>query len=66
MSISPRIIIYPKDVRHLLGKSERTVRTIMARIRVVYGKSRHQPVTVSEFCAYMGLNKEEVQSNLLG
>jgi len=61
-----RIIIYPKDIQRIIGKSERTVRTIMARIRKVYGKGKHQPISVTEFCNYMGLNKEEVQSTLIG
>lgn len=59
-----RLILYPKDVVILLGKSDRTARTVMAKIRRACGKAKHQPVSVADFCNYMGLDRKEVESVL--
>jgi len=59
-----RICIYPKDIQVLTGKSERYARKIVADIRRNYKKNKHQLLSVKEFCDYMGLNEEEVKTNL--
>ena len=56
-----RICIYPKDVQILTGKSERSARKIIAKLRLIYSKERHQLVTVKEFCDYIGLDEPEVK-----
>lgn len=56
-----RVIIYPKDIMILTGKSERNARALHGRIREHFGKQRHQVLMVSEFCEYMGMNVEEVR-----
>lgn len=55
-----RICIYPKDIQVITGKSERQSRNIIAKIRKVQNKEKHQSVTVDEFCEYMGLKLVEV------
>ena len=59
-----RVVIYPKDIMIITGKSERYSRYLMQRIKKHLKKEDHQVVSVSEFCEYMGLNEEEIQSNI--
>jgi hypothetical protein len=61
-----RIIIYTKDVQRITGKSDRYARKIMKRIRAMNGKQKYQPVSLTEFCNYMGLTTEEVSKYLTG
>jgi hypothetical protein len=42
------------------GKSERTARKMMNDIRKKLGKEKHQMISLSEFCEYIGLSEEEV------
>jgi hypothetical protein len=53
-----RIIIYPKDVQRITGKSERYGRDILCKIKTAKGKQRHQYVTVTEFADFTGLPEE--------
>jgi hypothetical protein len=55
-----RIIIYPKDVQRITGKSERYGRTLLRRIKDHFQKDIHQFVTVDEFCSYTGIKNEQV------
>ena len=60
-----RICIYPKDIAIITGKTERHGRSLLNRIKKHFNKKPHQVVSVSEFCDYMGLKQEEVQSFLI-
>lgn len=55
-----RICIYPKDVQWLLGKSERQARNIVNEIKKKHNKEKHQPITIEEFCNYMGLDQNTI------
>ena len=55
-----RICIYAKDIQVITGKSERTSRTILKKVREQFSKEKHQAVTVNEFCDYIGLPMEQV------
>jgi hypothetical protein len=55
-----RIIVYPKDVQRITGKSARYGRLLIARIRGRYQKESHQFVTIEEFCQFTGLPSEQV------
>ncbi|RYH72775.1 hypothetical protein EVU94_11210 [Flavobacteriaceae bacterium 144Ye] len=55
-----RICIYTTDVIFITGRSERYARDILKDIRLLHQKSKHQLITISEFCEYMGLPYEEV------
>jgi hypothetical protein len=55
-----RVVIYPKDVMIITGKSERYSRYLIQRIKKHLNKEDHQVVSVSEFCDYMGLRIEEI------
>jgi hypothetical protein len=59
-----RIIIYPKDIQRITGKSERHGRLLIKRIKEHLKKEDHQLVTVHEFCSYTGI-KIELVSELL-
>ena len=56
-----RIYIYPKEIQQLTGRSERYSRDLVAKIKKLHGKDKHQPVTIEEFCQYMGLRVERVR-----
>jgi hypothetical protein len=51
-----RIIIYPKDVQRITGKSDRYGRQLLNRIRLENAKAPHQFVSVQEFCQFTDLN----------
>jgi hypothetical protein len=59
-----RIIIYPKDVQRITGKSEKYGRALLNKIRQSKFKTRTQFVSVNEFAEYTGLTVEEVTSYL--
>lgn len=56
-----RLCIYPKDIERITGKSERHCRDIIASIKKLHGKQKHQLVTLEEFCDYMGLKLENIE-----
>ena len=55
-----RLCVCPKDVQRITGRSERFGRQLLADIKCVLGKEKHQFVTVYEFASYCGLDPEEV------
>jgi hypothetical protein len=55
-----RLTICAKDIQRINGKSERTALNILSDIRYMFGKEKHQPVTLGELCVYMKIDKEEV------
>lgn len=55
-----RIIIYPKDVQRITGKSDRYGRMLLKKIRQQFLKEPHQFVSVDEFCQFTGLVLEKV------
>lgn len=55
-----RMIIYPKDVQRITGKSERYGRYLLERVKTACKKEKHQFVTVAEFCHYTGLEFDQV------
>jgi len=59
-----RMIIYPKDIEHITGKSGRSARRVMAAIRRTLGKEKHQYLSVHEFCKYTNPPEAEVLKHL--
>ena len=51
-----RIVIYPKDIAIITGKSERYGRMLLKKIKEQLGKEDHQVVTFEEFYGYMGID----------
>jgi hypothetical protein len=60
-----RIIIYPKDVQRITGKSERAGRALLSKIKRFHAKPQHQFVSINEFAEFTGLSVEEVTSYLV-
>ena len=56
-----RICIYPKDVQLITGRSERSSRELILKIKKTKKKEHHQPLTVHEFCTYMGIPYESIR-----
>lgn len=55
-----RIVIYPKDIAMMTGRTERTARRILAQVRKAFGKKPRDFVTVNEFCLFAGFEEREV------
>ena len=55
-----RLIIYPKDIMLITGKSERYSRYLYKRIKKYFGKEDHQALSVVEFSNYIGADADEV------
>ncbi|MFT6923850.1 MAG: hypothetical protein ACJA1C_002870 [Crocinitomicaceae bacterium] len=60
-----RVVIYPKDIMIITGKSERYSRYLIQRIKKHLNKEDHQIVSIKEFCSYMGLDKDEVEGCII-
>lgn len=59
-----RIIIYPKDIQRITGKSERYGRSLLNQIKAKLSKEKYQFITISEFCDYAGISAQEVEKFL--
>ena len=59
--VSTRIIVYPKDVQRITGRSEKYGRILLKKIKQEFSKKDHQFVTVEEFSQYTGLSTEVIQ-----
>ncbi len=59
-----RLCIYPKDVQLITGKSYKQSRLLLKKVKIHFGKSADQFVSVPEFCDYTGLSLEEVSALL--
>lgn len=55
-----RVIIYPKDIQRITGKSERYGRYLLKKIKDDLRKEDHQFVTINEFSAFTGIDQELV------
>lgn len=56
-----RLVIYPKDIAMLTGKSERHARRILDQIKKQYNKMPHQMITIEECCQYFGIAPENIK-----
>lgn len=61
-----RIVIYPKDVEIITGRSHRTACRILRDIRLAMGKSKHQLISIDEFCLHTGMEERLVREFLAG
>lgn len=55
-----QLCIYPKEVALILGKSQTTAQTLVRTIRDALGKTKHQVLTIREFCDFVDMPYEEV------
>ena len=59
-----RIVVYTKDVARITGRTDRTARKLLTRVRKHYSKDTRSLVTVEEFCAYTGFDPDTVMDLL--
>lgn len=63
-SVPQRITIYPKDIENITGRSARTARKLLQKIRMALNKPSSAFITVKEFCAFTGIDEELVKDFL--
>lgn len=63
--LKKRLVIYPKDVVQLTGRSERYSQKLLIKIKETFKKAPHQFVTLDEFAEFAGIPKDEVKKHLL-
>ncbi|QQX76030.1 MULTISPECIES: hypothetical protein [Aequorivita] len=59
-----RVVIYPKDIQLLTGKSYRHALYLNQEIRAYFKKKSHQLLTIYEFSEYTGIGIEIIFSHL--
>jgi hypothetical protein len=59
-----RVVIYPKDIQLLTGKSYRHALYLNQEIRIYFKKKPHQLLTIYEFSEYTGIGIEIIFSHL--
>lgn len=60
-----RMVIYPKDVAKITGKSERYSRKLIQQIKINLNRSKNQFITIEEFCHFTGFNIELVKDSII-
>ena len=60
--MNTRIAIYTDDVAFVTGKSIRSYRSILRKIRIRLKKGHHQIVTFKEFADYTGVSEDDVRA----
>ncbi|AEA44950.1 hypothetical protein [Fluviicola taffensis] len=60
-----RLVIYPKDIMLITGKSERYSRYLQKRMKAHFNKLDHQCITITEMCSYLGLDPDEVSKRII-
>ena len=61
-----RIVIYPKDIERVTGKSYRQSLRIWHDIRKSLNRADNEFVTIEEFCQYSALKIEQVEPLIFG
>lgn len=62
--LKKRIVIYPKDVVQLTGRSERYAQALMHKIRNHFNKEPHQYVTIEDLSVFSGIPEEDIRKFL--
>lgn len=62
---STRACIYAKDVQRLTGRSDRSARTLLEKIRKALNKNPNQFITLDEFSQYTGISKDVVLNYII-
>lgn len=59
-----RQVIKPMDIQNFFGKRERQSFKMMADMRVHFAKKPFQPITVTNFCDYYGVQPSELYESM--
>ncbi|MGN7720243.1 hypothetical protein [Chitinophaga sp. 22620] len=62
--LSRKVVITTKDVQLILGKSARSARDLLQKVKMALDKKPGQYVTVAEFCEFVGITEAEVREFL--
>ncbi len=62
---SSRVVIYPKDIQLLTGKSYRHALYLNREVKEYYKKEKHQLLTIYEFGEYTGISAEIIRAHIL-
>ena len=54
------MIIYPKDVEIIMGRSGQTARRLVRKMKKAFQKKQNQFITAEEFCIYTGIDEAVV------
>lgn len=60
-----RVVVYPKDISRITGKSERYGRKLLKTIKETNEKEDHQFVSLEEFSDYTGLPVELIKDHII-
>jgi hypothetical protein len=63
-AIPKRLVIYPKDIEIITGRSYRSACVQWNEIHKALNKSERQIITIRDFCDYMGIQEELVREFL--
>lgn len=53
-----RIVVYPKDVQRITGRTEKYGRELLKKIKTELGKEDHHYITIDEFSCYTGIDSQ--------
>ncbi|WP_338396143.1 hypothetical protein [Fulvitalea axinellae] len=56
-----RIVIYPKDIQIVTGKSPSGARRELREVRKALGKGDHQYVTLEEYAEHSGIGLQKLE-----
>ncbi len=60
-----RIVVYPKDIALITGRSERYGRRLLKQIKSKLNKNDYQIVTVDELAEYLGIPVDRVEEFMI-
>ena len=60
-----REIIYPKDLHILTGRSLKSCRSLLEKMKTHYRKEKHQVISAEECSKYLGIDIQVVLKVLL-
>ena len=60
-----RVLIYPKDVQRITGKSENYSRMLIKKLKETNGKAEHQFISIEEFADYTGLSVDLIKEHII-
>lgn len=63
--LKKRLVIFPKDVQIITGRSERYAQRLLVKIKISFRKEPHQFVTVEEFANFAGIPKEQIDKYII-
>lgn len=59
-----RVVLFPRDVENITGRSGRTARQLLQKIRESLGKSKNEFITIKEFSLFTGIEEDLIKDFL--